>query len=67
MEKKKAYKIRNKETGEFVYLGYNQKHSWAVYPSGAIAYSKEILENKDKYEVVLFQYELKETKTMDLK
>lgn len=67
MEKKKVYKIRNKETGDFLYLGYNSKHSWSVYPSSAIAYSQEISKNKEKYEVVVFEYELKETTVMELK
>lgn len=64
MESKKVYKIREKGTNEFVSLGYNNKSSWNVYPSVAIKYSRL---NKNDYEVVIFEYELKEIKTIELK
>lgn len=64
MTNKKVYKIRKKDTGDFVSLGYNQKSSWNVYPSAAI---KENIQDKSKYEVVIFEYELKETKVIDLR
>jgi len=67
MENKKVYKIRKKGTQEFLSLGYNSKRSWAVYPSEALKYSPKILAAKEDYEIVIFEYELKETKTIELK
>jgi len=66
MEKKKVYRIREKGKTEFVSLGYNRKNKWNVYPSAAINTSIRESE-KDKYEVVVFEYELKEVSTIDLK
>lgn len=66
MDIKKIYKIRKKDTQEFVSLGYNNKSKWNVYPSAAIKTSLRN-ENKVNYEVVVFEYSLKEVNVIDLK
>ena len=62
--KNKIYRIRNKETKEFVNLGYNQKHTWLVYPYEAIRLNKHILHDMNNYEVVVYEY--KEIETLPL-
>lgn len=65
-ELKKVYKIRKKGTvDEFLSLGYNSKSSWSVYPSAAINYNQ--FNDLSKYEVVLFEYELKEVSVVEMK
>jgi len=53
---KKLYKIRHKPTGKFVSLGYNSKSTWRIYPSEAISYSREIQQNMQDYEIVVYTY-----------
>lgn len=67
MNNKKVYRIRRKETDYFLSLGYNHKSSWGVYPSAAIKESPTIFENKDDFEIVIFEYQLKEVKTEELR
>jgi len=62
---KLVYRVRNKETQEFMKLGRNYKSSWLTYPSAAIKYSKPVKENKQNYEVVVF--ELVETQVIPLR
>lgn len=61
--KNKVYRIREKNTQEFINLGYNQKHTWLVFPHEAIRQNKHILSLKD-YEVVVYEY--KEINTLPL-
>lgn len=60
----KVYKIRNKETDEFISLGYSQRSTWLTFPNAAIKGDTYVLENHDKYEVVIYEY--KEIGTLPL-
>lgn len=55
--KKKIYRIRDKETGNFISLGYKSKTTWLSYPSEAISIAKEF-SNFDIsiHEIVVFEY-----------
>lgn len=67
MKNKKVYRVRRKGTDHFISLGYNNKSSWSVYPSAAIKESTAILNNKDQFEIVTYEFELKEIKTEELR
>lgn len=67
MKTKKIYRIRKKGSEDFLSLGYDQKSSWSVYPSAAIKNNSHIINDKSMFEVVVFEYELKETSTLELK
>lgn len=67
MKKKKIYRIRKKGSEEFLTLGYNQRTTWSVYPKAVIDNNRHVIDNKENFEVVVFEYELKETTTMNLK
>lgn len=67
METKKIFKVRKKGEEGFMALGHNNKTWWSVYPSMVIKYNPYITQNKDDFEVVVFEYELKETSVMKLK
>jgi hypothetical protein len=60
----RIYRIRNKETKEFINLGCNQKHTWLVYPHQAIRNNQHILHDMNDYEVVVYEY--KEIETLSL-
>jgi len=62
---KKLYKIRNKETGEFISAGYNRKRTWLVYPSAVIDNNPHIFSEKTKFEIVVYEY--KESEIIELK
>lgn len=46
------YRIRNKNTGEFISVGYKNKSRWVYFPTEAIKTLKRIYGDVEPYEVV---------------
>jgi len=62
---KKLYKIRDKETGQFITAGYNSRATWLKYPSAVIESNPHIFSDKSKFEIVVYEYV--QTETIELR
>lgn len=54
--KNTIYRIRNKKTGQYINLGYNNKSVWQHYPTQVIINNRDRLSPIENFEVVVCEY-----------